>query len=185
MATIKVRLLDEADWREYRRIRLESLQQSPAAFASTYDDEAALPDSAWQERMRTAHRLLATRDQQPVGVVSLGVEEADGTGEVAELWVAPEARSSGVAWRLVEAATERATALGLRTVSYWVSTENARALGFATNFGFRLTSERRTVAAHQQEFGDQEIALVMTLAPDSGTAPNPTAPRVRSQPGPG
>ena len=46
MATIKVRLLDEADWREYRRIRLESLQQSPAAFASTYDDEAALPDSA-------------------------------------------------------------------------------------------------------------------------------------------
>ena len=115
----------------------------------------------------------------------LGVDEVERTGEVAELWVAPEARSSGVAWRLVEAATERAAALGLSTVSYWVSTENARALGFATNFGFRLTSERRTVAAHQQEFGDQEIALVMTLAPDSGTAPNPTAPRVRSQPGPG
>ena len=81
-------------------------------------------------------------------------------------------------------ATKRAAELGLRKVTYWVSTENGRAIAFATNFGFRPTSLRRTVETASEEFGDQEIALVMTLSHDAGSAPNPTAPRFSSGLGP-
>ena len=187
MATIEVRLLGEDDWREYRHIRLQSLLDSPAAFSTTYDEEAARPDSYWRERMGSADRLLAVRDGQPEGVVTLHQSQGQGEesmGEVLGLWVVPERRNTGVAWRLVEAAVERATALGLSKVSYWVSTENGRALAFATNFGFRPTSMRRTMQASSEEFGDQEIALVMALSQDIASAPNPTAPAMTSKPGP-
>ncbi|GAA1430562.1 hypothetical protein GCM10009616_15460 [Microlunatus lacustris] len=185
MATVKVQLLTEQDWQKYRDIRLRSLQESPAAFATTHAEERSRPDAFWRECMTRVERLLAVRDGQPQGVVSLdrGAPE-DSTGDIQDLWVAPECRSTGVAWSLVEAATKRAAELGLRKVTYWVSTENGRAIAFATNFGFRPTSMRRTVQAASEEFGDQEIALVMTLSHDSASAPNPTAPRIVSGPGP-
>lgn len=185
MATVKVRLLAEQDWQQYRDIRLRSLQESPAAFPTTYAEERERPDSSWQECMTRVERLLAVRAGQPQGVVSLdrGAPE-DSTGDIQDLWVAPECRNTGVAWALVEAATKRAVELGLRKATYWVSTENGRAIAFATNFGFRPTSMRRTVQAASEEFGDQEIALVMTLSRDSASAPNPTAPRIVSGPGP-
>ena len=185
MGSVKVRVLAEQDWQKYRDVRLRSLQDSPAAFATTYAEEQAQPDAYWRACMTQAERLLAVRDGQVQGVVSLDRgDPEDETGDVQDLWVAPEFRNTGVAWALVEAATKRAAELGLRKATYWVSTENGRALAFATNFGFRPTSLRRTVQATSEEFGDQEIALVMTLSHDSGSAPNPTAPRIVSGPGP-
>src|SRR3712207_7369848 len=160
METIDVRLLGEKDWQEYRRIRLESLEKSPSAFAVTQAEEVQRPDDYWRERVVSADRLLAVRGGRSIGVVSLQPASGDEpTGEVLELWVAPEVRNTGVAWRLVEAAAERAAVLGMTKLTYWVSTENGRAIAFATNFGFRPTSLRRTVKASSEEFGDQEIAL--------------------------
>jgi ribosomal protein S18 acetylase RimI-like enzyme len=185
MGTIDVRFLTEEDWRDYRAIRLRSLAESPAAFATSHAEEAARPDSSWREQMNRADRLLAFRDGEPRGVVSLHHEDpGDSTGEVRGLWVVPEARNTGIAWALMDAAVSRATDLGLSSVSYWVSTENGRALAFATNYGFRPTSARRTVEASSEKFGDQEVALVMTLSPDLTSAPNPTAPHLTSRPGP-
>ena len=185
MGSIEVRLLTERDWQLYRDVRLQSLQESPAAFATTYEVEAARPDDYWRERMTSCDRLLAVRDGAPQGVVSLyHGDPAEATGEVLALWVRPEARNTGVAWQLLEAAVARAAAVGLRKVSYWVSTENGRALAFATNYGFRPTSQRRTVEASSEEFGDQEIALVMPVAQDLTSSPNPSAPRLTSGPGP-
>jgi ribosomal protein S18 acetylase RimI-like enzyme len=184
-ATLEVRILGENDWPEYRRIRLESLQESPSAFSVAHGEELERPDSYWRERVLSADRLLAVRGGQALGVVSLHREDSEGhRGEIRDLWVVPEARNTGVAWRLLEAATERAAVLGLSQLSYWVSTENGRAVAFATNFGFRPTSRRRTAKAAHEEFGDQEIALVMTLSQDVGSVPNPTAPRLSSRPGP-
>lgn len=185
MGSIEVRLLTQDDWALYRDIRLQSLEESPAAFAATHAEESARPDAYWRERMLTADRLLAFVDGKPAGVVSLHHgDPAESTGEVLGLWVQPAVRNTGVAWQLLDAAVTRAATLGLHKVSYWVSTENGRGLGFATNYGFRPTSGRRTVEASHEEFGDQEIALVMPLFPDSTLSPNTTAPRLTSQPGP-
>jgi len=185
MKAIKVRLLGEADWQQYRQVRLASLQESPSAFAVTHAEELERPDAYWREHLVSADRLLAVRGGQPVGLVSLEtVDSDDGMGEIRDLWVAPEVRNTGIAWRLMEAAAERAVGRGLTRLSYWVSTENGRAVAFATNFGFRPTSMRRTTRASSEEFGDQEIALVMTLEEDAGSVPNPAAPRLSSKPGP-
>jgi N-acetylglutamate synthase-like GNAT family acetyltransferase len=135
--------------------------------------------------MVRAHRLLAERDGAPVGVVSVEmIEGATQSADFRDLWVTPEARNTGVASRLVQAAAGQATRDDRIKLYYWVSTENGRAIGFAINAGFRVTSQRRTTRTNNREFGDQEIALVLSLARDPAAVPTSTPSRLTSKPGP-
>ena len=100
-----------------------------------------------------------------MGVVSLGEGEADfaHTGELFGLWVAPEARGTGVAWKLVEAGAAQALQDGCSHVSYWVGTDNGRAVAFASSFGFRPTSTRRPMRVANEADGAIEMAMVLPL----------------------
>jgi GNAT superfamily N-acetyltransferase len=165
MSETSVRVLHEDDWRHYRAVRLAALQESPQAFLAAHAEEATQPEQYWRNCMVRAHRLLAERDGAPVGVASIEmIEGAPRAADFHDLWVTPEARNTGIASRLVQAAADRATRDGCTKLYYWVSTENGRAIGFAINAGCRLTSQRRTSRTNNREFGDQEIALVLSLA---------------------
>ena len=61
----------------------------------------------------------------------------------------------------------------------WAGTENGPAIGFATGFGFRVTSHRRPVTSGDHALGDTEIALVLPLEDDPHIVPNATAGRLR------
>ena len=181
---LSIRWLSENDWQEFREIRLAALKEAPEAFNSSYAEESERDEAQWRTEMRRADRLLAERGGTVVGMMSLGeVADEPEAVDVFGLWVAPEARSTGVSWRLIEAAAERATEEGRSRMYYWVSTENGRAIAFATNFGFRPTGQRRSAQVADEEFGDQEVALVLSLGSDPGV-PNPTVPPLRSRPGP-
>lgn len=186
MTEITVRVLVEHQWREYQAIRLAALRESPAAFDSSYAEELHHDEAQWRASMVRAHRLLAERDGNPTGVVSVGPSHnEDDSVDLFGLWVRPEARNTGIAWRLVDAAAEQAIKNGRTHLYYWVSNQNGRAIGFATNFGFRVTSRRRRARVPSEEFGEQEIALVLPLMRDTaGGVPNPTGPRLSARPGP-
>jgi hypothetical protein len=53
------------------------------------------------------------------------------------LHVVPEAPSTGVSWRLVEAPAELAVRTGYTQLLQVVGTDNVRAIGFGKNFEFR------------------------------------------------
>jgi len=120
MTEVTVRSLGEEDWREFKAIRLAALRDSPDAFAASADEEEGFEEDFWRLRVRRSTRLVAVRldsdsqaEGQAVGVVSLG-QGKDEEGRVAEifgLWVAPDARGTGVATKLVEASAERARRL--------------------------------------------------------------------------
>jgi GNAT superfamily N-acetyltransferase len=185
MSETSVRVLNENEWRAYREVRLAALQESPQAFLATYAEEATQPEEYWRNCMVRAHRLLAERDGATVGVASVEmIEGAPHSADFRELWVRPEARNTGIASRLVQAAADQATRDGCTKLHYWVSTENGRAIGFAINAGFRVTSQRRTTRTNNREFGDQEIALVLSLAHDPAAVPTTTPSRLTSKPGP-
>lgn len=163
MSQIAARALTEAQWSEYRSIRHAALRESPEAFSSRYAEESEHVEPRWRASMHRAHRLLAERDSIPTGVVSVGPSRVDGHfADLYGLWVEPTTRNTGIAWRLVEAACEQALTDGWRYLDYWVGAQNGRAIGFATNFGFRVTSRRRTARLPSEELGDQEIALIAT-----------------------
>ncbi len=185
MEEISVRVLRGDDWRDYREVRLAALQESPQAFQATYADEAQRQEPYWRECMALADRLLAERDGVPLGVVSVVIPQgATQSADLCGLWVKPEARNTGVASRLAQAAADQAVRDGCKELYYWVSTENGRAIAFASIAGFRATSERRTTQLQDREFGDQEIALVQSLAEDPWAVPSSSPSRLTSEAGP-
>ncbi len=181
---LSIRWLSENDWQDFRAVRLAALQEAPDAFGSTFAEESERDEAQWRAEMQRAQRMVAERGGTVVGTMSVGeVADDPEAVDLFGLWVAPEARNTGVSWRLVEAAAQQATEDGRSRMYYWVSTENGRAIAFATNFGFRPTGQRRAATVADEEFGDQEVALVLSLGSDPGV-PNPTVPKLRSRPGP-
>jgi ribosomal protein S18 acetylase RimI-like enzyme len=179
MTEVTVRALGEDDWHVFRAIRLAALADAPDAFAADPDEEQRYDEDFWRMRMRRSVRLVAEAaagppagDPERLGVVSLG-QGKDDEGEVAEifgLWVAPQARGTGVATRLVEASADRARQDGRTHVAYWVGTDNGRAVAFASGIGFRPTDFRRPMRLAAQD-GEEEIAMVLPLGDDRSRPP--------------
>jgi GNAT superfamily N-acetyltransferase len=184
MTEITVRVLDESDWSLYRDIRLRALEESPSSFTATLAEEADRDEQFWRDRMTRSHRLLAERGPIPQGIVSLRrYKQEPSEGEVFGLYVVPEARGTGVSWRLVEAAAALATQQAYLQLYYWVGTDNGRAIGFAQNFGFRTTDYRRPSRNSDLQPGE-EIEMVLSLEPDATLVPNPTSGKPSTREGP-
>ena len=178
MADITVRLLGDDEWQSYREVRLAALRDAPEAFVATFEEEDAFDEAYWRERMVRAHRIVAERDgeSEAVGVVSLGLHEDDpGTGEVFGLWTAPTVRGERVARGLVSAAAEQSTADGCRLLYFWVGSDNASAVGFASSFGFRPTATRRPVRVAEGATAKDadEVAMVLPLGSDPTQVESP------------
>ena len=173
MTEITVRPLGEDDWQDYRSVRLAALRESPEAFAASIGEEEAYGEDLWRERMRRSARLVAEREGDAVGVVSVGTAkggEDDSAGELFGLWVHPGARGSGVATTLVKEGARLATERGQTHLVYWVGTENGRAVAFASGMGFRPTDYRRPMGVVSEEDGEEEIAMVLPLGADRSPA---------------
>ena len=172
MTDFAIRTLAEDDWADYRRARLAALEESPEAFVATAADAAQMPEVEWHDRLRRSTRLLAESGEEPVGVVSVATGAGDeGTqADLFGLWVAPAARGTGVATELVRSAATAAREQGMSHLSYWVGTDNGRAVAFASGFGFRPTDERRPTRLQGEE--TVEIQMVLPLAGDRGGQPS-------------
>ncbi len=171
MSEISVRPLGEEDWKQYRDTRLTALRESPEAFAATVDEEEAYDEDFWRLRMTRSARLLAEREGQPIGIVSVGSsDDRPSTAELFGLWVSPDARGSGVATELVRAGARLAREQGQKQLAYWVGSDNGRAVAFASGFGFRPTADRRPMRVKSDDDED-EVAMVLALGGDRGSAP--------------
>jgi ribosomal protein S18 acetylase RimI-like enzyme len=170
MSEITVRALGEDEWEQYRAVRLSALEESPAAFVASADEEGGFEEDLWRSRMRRSQRLLAEADGEVVGVASLGqaTGDPDNVAELFGLWVAPGARGTGVATQLVRAGAAAARTAGRSHLALWVSIENGRAVAFASGFGFRPTDSRRPMRVQPNGGGEDEIAMVLPLGEDRG-----------------
>lgn len=176
MVDIKVRLLAKDEWQLYREVRLAALHEAPEAFVARLEEEKSYSDEFWRERANRAHRVIAERGDEPVGVIGLGMHNQDPqTGEVFGLWTAPTVRGQRVAWRLVETASQQAAEDGYRQLYFWAGSDNASAVGFASSFGFRPTEERRPVrvADGVTEKDADEVAMVLPLMADPTQSTSP------------
>jgi ribosomal protein S18 acetylase RimI-like enzyme len=179
MSEVTVRVLAEDDWDTYRQMRLGALKESPQAFVSTYDEELAYDEDFWRLRMRRSTRLLAVRDGENVGVVSLGdalpidgdndLQRSQRVAELFGMWVDPQARGTGVAWRLVDAAAVEARAQQRTHLMLWVVVDNGRAVAFYSSYGFRPSDSRRPVRTDETL---TEMTMVLPVSDDPGSVPN-------------
>lgn len=172
MTDFAIRTLGDDDWADYKKARLAALHESPEAFVATAADEEQMAEAEWQERMRRSIRLLAEHEDSPVGVASVATGAGeDGTqADLFGLWVTPPSRGTGVATELVRAAANAAREQGMTHLSYWVGTDNGRAVAFASGFGFRPTDDRRPTRLQGED--TEEVQMVLPLEGDRGGAPS-------------
>jgi GNAT superfamily N-acetyltransferase len=145
---LNVRPLKPADWPIHRLLRLQALQESPEAFATTYAEQADRPDASWAGRLAEAaasgHELplLAELDGQPVGLAWARVDAANASAiEVFQVWVAPAARGRGIAAELLRAAIAWARERGAGTVLLDVTPGDTAAVRLYLRAGFRNVGE--------------------------------------------
>ncbi len=148
MSKIHLRSLIVDDWVQYREIRLSSLQESPDAFGSTYGEECNFPTQKWKDRInlndRVAHALplIAELDGKAIGIACGIVHESgDRTGNIYQMWVAPEHRGKGIGKRLLNSIVNWAEGLHLQGLELDVTTTNLKAIHFYESIGFISSGE--------------------------------------------
>ncbi|GAA1625612.1 GNAT family N-acetyltransferase [Georgenia ruanii] len=131
-----------AEWRTVRQVRLRALAADPAAFGSTLARELAFDDDLWRERVATGRTFLARRDGAVVGIASFYAEPGrEDERQLVGMWVAPEARGSGVAAALVGVVRRAAAAEGATRLTLFVAEGNEPARRLYERLGFQPTGE--------------------------------------------
>ena len=145
--------LPPARWREVRQLRLEALLDTPTAFASSYEEEAALPEEVWIDRLTTAFErdgnmtYFAEVGGELVGMAGAGWPPKPKLRHVAEVYgvyLAPGARSRGVASALMRRLLDELRALDqIEKVNLTVNTEARTAVRLYEKLGFEIVGRAR------------------------------------------
>jgi len=143
MSKFEINELLESDWREYMSIRLESLQDSPDSFASTYERESSFSSEQWKSRLRKAPSIhdalaiVAVANQQYIGLLSCVVQTPEAiSAELYQMWVSPKYRGLGVGTALVDRARTWAVDRNIEKLLLSVTTTNSDAISLYESIGF-------------------------------------------------
>jgi len=143
MSQYKIIELSTSDWSEYKSIRLNSLQDSPDSFGSTYEIEAAFTMEQWKSRLSVSPvthdslALAAVADKSFIGLVSCVIHTSDSkSAHLYQMWVSPNYRGMGVGTALIDRAKKWAASSGVRKLLLSVTTVNAEAFSLYQSIGF-------------------------------------------------
>lgn len=137
-----VRRLNTGEAGLYRAARLESLRESPEAFATSYESALLRDDDSWRAQAdasasgsdRATFVVLADR---PIGLGAIYRDpDQPQEGDLMQVWVSPESRGGQVAADLMNALFGWAASNGFKTIRAEVPPNNLRALRFYEKQGF-------------------------------------------------
>lgn len=141
MHTIRRLFLGEAA--TYRRIRLEALKESPAAFATTYDSALSRDEASWVAQADSSAQgddraIFLAWDDHPIGLAALYRDaENRSTGDLLQMWIAPSHRGGSAASDLLDHLLQWASMRAFTSIRAEVTSGNTRALRFYEKYGFQ------------------------------------------------
>ncbi|WP_327114259.1 GNAT family N-acetyltransferase [Nocardia sp. NBC_01730] len=138
-STFEIRLLIPDEWAVFRRVRLRALADAPQFFGSTLADAQARTERDWRRALSDRAQFLAGSAGVELGTVAGMPDLNRGGVHLISMWVAPEARGTGVSDLLVRAVIEWAARGGHRVVRLEVVEGNTFAEQLYRRNGFALT----------------------------------------------
>jgi len=140
----EIRRIQPDEWELFKAVRLAALADAPHAFGSTLKQERDLSEEAWRERVARIARFIALYAGEPVGLVGAWMQPT-GEVELISMWVAPEARRSGVGRSLIDAVMRHGRMHGSGSVLLWVADGNEAAEQLYATQGFARTGRVKLV----------------------------------------
>jgi len=144
-----IRRANADEWERVRALRLAALRDAPDAFGSTFEREAEETEERWRGWVTgwdgaERQALFVAEDGDAWRGLALGVRwrERPDAAHLYAMWVAPDARRTGVGRALVEAVCAWAAEEGASTVHLCVTDSNEGAAAMYERCGFVPTGER-------------------------------------------
>ncbi len=156
---MKIEIITTEETLRFKKIRLESLKESPDAFGTTFDQASSWDDENWVAQVKNLVTFLASIDGEDVGVVRTVVDKDDpSVAWIISMWTSPKARGKKVGSSLIEAIIEWARGKDLKSIKLDVVDSNAAAIGLYEKYGFqkngvisRFPEPRDHLTEHQRE----------------------------------
>lgn len=163
-----IRRIRSGEGSALRDVRLRALRTDPDAFAATHEQASSRFDHVWEDLASTASAgdqeviFLVEDDEGVVGMVgAFARPEEPATRQLYGMWVAPDARGSGVGAGMVEAVIEWSKAAGADEVKLWVVESNLSAVRLYQKAGFVPTGEAQPLPSNP-ELIDTQMRLTLS-----------------------
>lgn len=156
MSDVELRRVRPGDGPALRDVRLRALRTDPDAFAASYDQAVARDDDVWDEIAARAasgsEEVVYVAEAQGGPFVAMvgAFTRADepSARNLYGMWVAPEARGSGLGMRLVDVIKEWSRDVGANEVKLWVVETNHPAVRLYERAGFVPTGEAQPLPSN-------------------------------------
>ncbi|MCG8588039.1 MAG: GNAT family N-acetyltransferase [Proteobacteria bacterium] len=120
-----------------RELRLRALRDAPDAYSSTFEESSRRPLESWSTQIAAMATFIAVRDGRDVGLVRGATDGSDpDTAWLLSMWVAPDARGTGVGDALVDAVVGWARSACKSQILLEVADDNAPAIALYGRKGF-------------------------------------------------
>lgn len=170
--SITVRAIAADEWPQYRKTRLQALEESPDAFGGTWEKEVQWADEAWARRIAAAAcgttdtGLFAIQGERIVGLVWCKLSDAScGVAGIYQMWVDPAARGLGAGHCLLTQALAWAQSRGASRVRLGVTVADSAAVRLYLAHGFFAAGQPERLRE-----GSDLMVQAMELALGSVTA---------------
>lgn len=148
METVTIGTLQTDQWKEYRDIWLEALEETPEAFFAAYEDQKEQPDSVWKRRLESVLKeegaivVFALQDGKPVGFLGGYFDDNPKFRHVCTIWgayVKKDLRKQGIAKRMMEAFVKKIEdRKEIKKIKTYSVTNELLAVNIYKSFGFDL-----------------------------------------------
>ncbi|MEV5961843.1 GNAT family N-acetyltransferase [Kribbella sp. NPDC051952] len=153
------------EWQVLRELLLRALKDSPAAYISDYESEAARTETGWRERFVNVQWVVARLGDRTIGLAAARRVEDRAPDErhIESVWVDPRHRRTGVLRAMLRHLMEMEPSV--RTWLVWVLDDNLLGRRVYERLGFRSTLESQPL---EDGTGRRELRLGFWIAPRSG-----------------
>ncbi|WP_223703582.1 GNAT family N-acetyltransferase [Sutcliffiella deserti] len=161
-----IKLLTPDDAANYRKLRLEALNNSPEAFSSSYEEEKEYPLETFKNRMNFQHIFTfgAFDEKRLIGTVTLICEtkaKIKHRAHIVAMYVGAEHRKSGIGRALMKEAIGKAKGLGeIEQLHLSVMATNEPAKKLYQSLGFTTYGVDKKGLKIEGTYYDEELMVL-------------------------
>jgi ribosomal protein S18 acetylase RimI-like enzyme len=133
-------------WKEYKKLRLISLQDEPSAFGSSYEKESKFTDEKWKERLRDEKNKILFYRENNIFVGMAGARLIDNNvAYIIGVYVIKSARRKGIAKKLMEYLIKELLIISdIKILKLSVNAKQIHALTLYKRFNFKIVGKEKS-----------------------------------------